>query len=104
MPRKFQRKKEDFACEHCGSFVAGNGYTNHCPVCLWCKHVDIAPGDRAAACGGMMKPIGWTRRKQTFVVVHRCETCGFVRRNRLSPDDSMLIFAKLPQRSEGVPA
>ena len=28
--------------------MKGNGYTNHCPKCLWSKHVDINPGDRGA--------------------------------------------------------
>ena len=36
--RNFQRHVEDFECEHCGAFVEGDGYTNHCPACLWCKH------------------------------------------------------------------
>ena len=52
--KKFIKVKEDFVCEHCGAEVKGDGYTNHCPKCLWSKHVDVHPGDRAAECGGMM--------------------------------------------------
>jgi Zn finger protein HypA/HybF involved in hydrogenase expression len=48
----FKRTIEDFTCEHCGEQVTGNGFTNHCPQCLWSKHVDIDPGDRLALCGG----------------------------------------------------
>ena len=55
--KRFNRRIEDFTCEHCGTEVHGNGYTNHCPNCLWSKHVDINPGDRAADCGGLMEPI-----------------------------------------------
>ena len=57
-PKKFQRTIEDFTCEQCNFAVKGNGYTNHCPKCLWSKHVDVNPGDRAATCGGLMEPIG----------------------------------------------
>ncbi|MGC8981457.1 MAG: RNHCP domain-containing protein [Minisyncoccia bacterium] len=58
MQKKFQRRIEDFRCERCGTFVKGTGYIDHCPNCLWSKHVDINPGDRKANCGGMMKPKG----------------------------------------------
>lgn len=39
-PKNFTRVIEDFICENCGTEVKGNGYTNHCPKCLWSKHVD----------------------------------------------------------------
>ena len=57
MSLKFQKNKEDFVCQNCGFKVKGTGYTNHCPNCLWSKHVDIYPGDRKNNCGGLMKPI-----------------------------------------------
>ena len=41
----FTRNIEDFTCEHCGATVKGNGYTNHCPMCLWSKHVDVDQGE-----------------------------------------------------------
>lgn len=88
MTRKFTRKIEDFTCLNCGTAVAGNGYTNHCPACLFSRHVDINPGDRAATCGGLMPPLGIETKEGAFVLVHRCRTCGFIRRNRLSEDDS----------------
>ena len=40
---KFKRKKENFVCENCGAEVKGDGFTNHCPKCLYSKHVDIFP-------------------------------------------------------------
>ena len=55
--KQFVRRREDFVCEHCGTKVVGDGYTNHCPKCLWSKHVDIMPGDRAEDCQGLMRPI-----------------------------------------------
>jgi len=51
MARLFTRNIENFTCERCGAAVEGNGFTNHCPACLCSKHVDINPGDRAAARG-----------------------------------------------------
>ena len=64
--KMFQKNVEDFVCGNCGGEVVGNGYTNHCPKCLWSKHVDINPGDRAEKCGGMMKPISVIKTKGDF--------------------------------------
>ena len=88
MTRKFIRRIEDFACEHCGEQVSGSGYTNHCPRCLWSKHVDVNPGDRAASCEGMMKPVRVEQDDNEYVLVHRCEHCGAEKRNRVSASDS----------------
>ncbi len=75
MNRKFQRKIEDFVCENCGQFVVGNGYTNHCPKCLWSKHVDNNPGDRQNDCGGLMEPTEAFLKKGEWVLIHRCQKC-----------------------------
>lgn len=83
----FQRKKEDFTCAHCGHSVVGTGYTNHCPKCLWSKHVDVDPGDRLAECGGLMKPLRLVNEKGEFVITQKCQMCGHERRNRLSRED-----------------
>ena len=85
--KRFQRRKEDFVCEVCGHKVIGNGYTNHCPQCLHSKHVDINPGDRAADCGGTMKPIGLEIKSNRKTILHECSKCGFRRKNEVSRDD-----------------
>jgi rubrerythrin len=90
--RKFQRRTEDFVCEHCGQTVVGDGYTNHCPRCLWSKHVDENPGDRAAQCGGLMQPVGAEQKRGEITLVHRCVRCGHLKRNRAAADDD---FARL---------
>jgi rubrerythrin len=87
MARRFERTKEDFICGNCGYAVRGNGYTNHCPRCLWSQHVDVNPGDRAAVCGGLMEPTGAELKKGTWVISHRCTKCGFERKNKTAPDD-----------------
>jgi hypothetical protein len=89
MSQKFQKNKEDFVCEYCGSAVTGNGYTNHCPICLWSKHVDVYPGDRAAECGGLMRPKTIEFKEGTFELVHQCEKCGHEKTNKISPDDDI---------------
>ncbi|MEN9561619.1 MAG: hypothetical protein RIQ56_892 [Candidatus Parcubacteria bacterium] len=76
---KFQRKKENFECEHCGEHVVGNGYTNHCPKCLWSKHVDNNPGDRTNACGGLMKPVRLEGTTPKYRIVHTCTICHISR-------------------------
>jgi len=83
----FIKNKEDFVCEKCGAEVAGNGYTNHCPKCLWSKHVDIHPGDRASECGGMMEPATVEINGAETVIVHKCQTCGHNKRNKVQKED-----------------
>ena len=87
--KAFQRRKEDFKCESCGFETNGNGYTNHCPQCLFSKHVDVNPGDRAATCGGLMAPRSIETKKGEFVIIHECLICGFTRRNRVQSQDEM---------------
>lgn len=91
---KFKRNIENFICEHCGVEVVGNGYTNHCPKCLWSKHVDIHPGDREAECKGMMKPTSTEGKEGEWVIVHTCEKCGYQKRNKVAKEDEMeSVFA-----------
>jgi len=92
MSSNFKRKIEDFVCANCGVIVSGNGFTNHCPHCLWSKHVDINPGDRAERCGGLMEPIGVELEKGKYVITQKCLTCGRIWRNEASVDDRISEF------------
>lgn len=94
MPKKFIKNKEDFICEHCGTAVVGSGYTNHCPVCLWSKHVDINPGDRAATCLGLMPPVKIELEKGEFIITNRCDKCGYEKRNKTAPADDLKVLLK----------
>jgi len=87
MTKQFTRTIENFTCEHCGSAVVGNGYTNHCPKCLYSKHVDIHPGDRKATCGGLMQPIGVENKAGDYVLMQKCVVCGFTKRNKVVKED-----------------
>lgn len=100
-----RRDNTSFVCLHCAAYVPActNGsYRNHCPNCLWSRHLDDKPGDRASGCGGPMQPIGLTRpRGKGLAVVHRCLRCGVLRVNRIAaetaaPDDLDRLLALPP--------
>ncbi len=95
----FTRTIENFTCEHCGAAVTGNGYTNHCPKCLWSKHVDVEPGDRAATCGGMMKPVQVSFIGGEYVITSVCEKCGHQKNNKAAPGDSTDTIAAIMKDS-----
>jgi len=97
--KKFQKNTEDFTCEHCGLAVTGNGYTNHCPKCLWSKHVDVNPGDRAAECGGMMEPVATEGSSNDMNIVHECVECGYRKRNRVASGDSIDELSKVARKT-----
>ena len=100
-------RDEGFSCEHCDSDVlpAGGTPRNHCPFCLWSKHVDRVPGDRAESCGGLMKPLPWQREGGRITFRHRCSDCGFERAARFRDDgcvqaDSMAALLAIAKDSE----
>jgi hypothetical protein len=88
----FLKRKENFICENCGEKVRGNGYTNHCPKCLWSKHVDIDPGDRKSECDGMMEPIFLDYSNGIFSIIHKCLKCGKEKKNASSSEDDTDIL------------
>lgn len=95
MSSKFKKHIEDFVCEGCNEKVKGDGFTNHCPKCLWSKHVDIFPGDRAEECGGMMEPIDSEKNGGEWRVIHKCKKCGKISKNKLSPEDNFDQLLKI---------
>lgn len=97
-----------FICERCHHNVLAltNGsFRNHCPVCLWSKHVDNLPGDRASQCRGKMKPIAVIRhKKKGWQLVHHCQKCGHQQNNIIAqdteqPDDMSLIIVLMASAS-----
>jgi len=95
MTQNFKRKQEDFVCDNCKNNVDGDGYTNHCPECLWSKHVDINPGDRAGGCGGIMEPVCVEKEKEEHVLTHKCISCGHVKRNKMERNDNFDVAVKI---------
>jgi hypothetical protein len=96
--------KTDFKCQHCGNYVsaarmlAGVGNRNHCPYCLWSRHLDLfEAGDRLAACKAPMRPVGLTLKRSCnkyasaasgeLMLVHLCTDCDGISINRIAADD-----------------
>ncbi len=96
--REFTRTIEDFTCAHCHAEVKGNGYTDHCPRCLWGRHVDVNPGDRASGCGGMMKPVHAVYMHGIYIITYRCEKCKAEKRCKAAPDDDTGLLEALAGR------
>ncbi len=95
-----------FICKNCGEEVSleapGTRHRNHCPYCLYSRHVDIKIGDRKSKCRGMMKPIGIVRRDDgERLVVHQCQGCGFVSKNRIAGDDDDELLIELEEKGVG---
>jgi hypothetical protein len=99
-----QQAEDDFTCRQCKALVytqpvlSGVRNRNHCPYCLWSRHVDWqVAGDRLSACKAGMEPIGLTvkhryekygnRCSGELMLIHRCRECGKISINRIAADD-----------------
>ena len=105
--KRFTKNDSGFICGHCKKEVPPLGYTsrNHCPYCLWSRHLDENPGDRASECKGLMEPVSAEPdAKKGYIILQKCEKCGEIRRNRaahdakVQPDDLRLIIALTTMR------
>ncbi len=94
----FTKKTENFTCKHCGHKVKGNGFTNHCPKCLYSRHVDVWPGDRKEECGGLMEPVGMELKNEKYILTHRCLVCGKETHCKASNNDSIDALTKLSEK------
>jgi hypothetical protein len=96
-----RRQSRSFRCGRCQLDVPerapGTAHRNHCPNCLWSRHVDDdTPGDRESDCGSLMEPIGITvRGSGEWVLVHRCAGCDVINLNRTAGDDNPLVLLRL---------
>ncbi len=98
------KNENTFICEKCGVTVStincGTAHRNHCPECLWSKHVDLRTGDRMSVCRGLMEPISlWIKDDGEISIIHRCSKCGFIRHNRIANDDSYNKLSFIARRS-----
>ncbi|MDC7124125.1 MAG: RNHCP domain-containing protein [Spirochaetales bacterium] len=101
--RQNNTNNESFICKHCGTTVvpilSGGRQRNHCPECLWSRHVDLAKGDRRCGCRGEMEPIGvWVKPSGEWSLIHKCVKCGFIRTNRIAADDNEILLFNLAAR------
>lgn len=95
--KKFNMIDEEFICENCGNNVPTLNYTarDHCPYCLYSKHVDNMPGDRSNECEGLLWPIGIEKFRDTYKINYACEKCNEHRKNIMANDDNMDLIIEL---------
>lgn len=96
--KRFTKNDSGFTCGHCGREVPPLVYSsrNHCPFCLWSRHVDELPGDRACTCGGLMKPYAVSvHPRKGFLITHKCTSCGEEKNNRSQQDDDTELLIRL---------
>src|SRR6187549_2977857 len=106
----------DFKCGNCGALVSsmnmlsGVQNRNHCPYCLWSRHLDLySAGDRLSACKAGMKPVGLTMKKSRnkyqlsprgeLMLVHACTDCESISINRIAADDDLEMILAAFQSS-----
>jgi hypothetical protein len=107
-PRHRPDPSQDFRCAQCRALVSalapGTAHRNHCPRCLWSRHVDHKPGDRAAGCDARMEPIAiWVRDDEEWALVHRCVACQALKANRIAGDDNEFLLVSLAARPIAMP-
>ena len=100
--KKFNMIDENFICENCGKKVLKLNYTarDHCPYCLYSKHLDINPGDRANNCQGLLKPISIEKYKNTYKIIYKCLKCNQIHKNIMAKDDNFELIIKLSIASD----
>ena len=88
--KKFIFLDEEFICENCNKLVKKLEYTSrdHCPYCLYSKHVDINPGDRANNCKGLLVPYQIEKFKNTYKIIYKCSKCNIIHKNIVAKDDN----------------
>lgn len=95
--KKFYMIDEEFICENCNKKVNKLDYSarDHCPYCLYSKHVDINPGDRSNKCHGLLEPIGIEKYKNTYKIIYKCQKCHQHHKNIIANDDDYNKIIKL---------
>lgn len=91
---------ENFICDNCSKQVNKLNYTarDHCPFCLYSKHVDINPGDRLNTCKGLLKPIDIEKFKDTYKIIYKCSKCNKTHKNIMAKDDNMDLIIELSKK------
>ena len=99
--KKFNMIDEEFICENCNKQVKKLNYTarDHCNFCLFSKHVDIMPGDRANNCHGLLKPISIEKFKNTYKIIYKCQKRNQIHKNIMAIDDD---FEKIIELSKTI--
>lgn len=91
------KKDEEFICDNCKILVKKLEYTSrdHCPNCLYSKHVDITPGDRQNSCKGILEPIGYVFKAGKEQILYECLKCRKRVKNIVAKDDNRDLIIEL---------
>ena len=112
-----KEQNQEFICSHCERKVfydrsIGTKHRNHCPYCLWSKHVDLdESGDRKSACQDEMEPISLTFKQEgitkygkakqgELMLIHQCLKCNKISINRLAADDNSQVILEVFEKSK----
>lgn len=95
--KRFKMIDEEFICENCNNKVMPLKYSarDHCPFCLYSKHLDIFPGDRLNECKGLLKPVGIEKFRDSYKIIYTCLSCGESHKNIMASDDDMDLIIKI---------
>lgn len=104
-----RNENADFTCIRCKRSITANAFgtrhRNHCPYCLWSRHLDDEPGDRQSLCRNPMEPIAIeVRDGGEWAIIHRCTGCDKIGVNRLAGDDHELALLAIALRPLARPA
>lgn len=74
----YKNINKNFICDNCHKYVPKlkKGNRDHCPNCLYSKHIDIEPGDRLNKCLGFLIPLNIINKKNKTQIKYTCEKCG----------------------------
>ena len=100
--KKFYKRDETFICENCGKIVQKLSYSSrdHCPYCLYSKHVDINPGDRLNDCKGLLVPIDIEKYKDSYKIIYKCNKCNQIHKNKIASDDDINSIITLSSKNK----
>lgn len=93
----FKMINESFQCENCWKDITKHpewSARNHCPFCLYSKHLDKAfPWDRDSNCFWLMPAI-WIdyKKNKWWMIKHKCTKCGKEILNKIAIDDNYVEF------------
>jgi len=96
----FKMINDSFICEKCLKLVTKHpewSARNHCPFCLYSKHMDeVSPWDRESKCWWLMQAIWIDYKKNKWnMIKHICIKCNKIILNKVAPDDDFIEFISI---------
>ncbi|WP_055481627.1 RNHCP domain-containing protein [Sphaerimonospora mesophila] len=101
-------RTETFGCVRCGLTVTaldpGGARRNHCPRCLYSRHVRDGVEGGPSECRSGMAPISIAvLRNGDWELIHHCTRCGELTSNPICDDDNQFILMRMAVRPLALP-